>query len=148
MKIKPDHSGAAGLIELNFKRSNISAHWCLLHNCHRINACQRIYVTETLLYKLVNELGLTFSSDPVLPTTQHPFSLANCPAYIPTAPAAAEMNTFDPAFTCPATTSIPTHAANPGTPATRIIHQKIILDVSTYNYIFNKNYENISILFH
>ena len=55
------------------------------------------------------------SSDPVLPTTLHPLSLANWPANIPTPPAAADTKTFEPDFGCPST-SIPTHAANPGIP--------------------------------
>nr|AFK43170.1 unknown [Medicago truncatula] len=47
--------------------------------------------------------------------TLHPRILASWPAFIPTAPDAADMNTFDPGFGS-ASTSIPTHAANPGTP--------------------------------
>lgn len=58
---------------------------------------------------------ITFSSDPALPMTLQPLSFANCPATIPTPPAAAEMNTFAPAFASPII-SIPTQAANPATP--------------------------------
>ncbi|KAM0955765.1 hypothetical protein ACFX13_024718 [Malus domestica] len=56
-----------------------------------------------------------YSSDPVLPMTLYPLCLANCPAYIPTAPAAAEIYTLEPGFGS-ASTSIPNNAANPGTP--------------------------------
>lgn len=66
-------------------------------------------------YKDGRRQTYTFSCEPVLPMTLHPRILANWPPFIPTAPDAADMNTLDPAFGFPST-SIPTHAANPGTP--------------------------------
>jgi len=59
--------------------------------------------------------------------TRHPRILASWPAFIPTAPDAADMNTCDPGFGSPIT-SIPNHAANPATPA--ILKKKKYLNIS------------------
>ena len=56
-----------------------------------------------------------FSSEPAVPYTLQPFALAIWHATVPTAPAAAETNTFSPSLSSPIL-SKPTYAVIPGIP--------------------------------